>query len=179
MNGRGYARAQARCKVTRDPYGHLEFRHWATLPSDWSWILASFKMTMSAESRLFDGERKAWIVDRDYEERFDVWLVTVFEVGAIDDERDRARSRSSGSGSSHQRQREPPPKADPPRSTLDDAYGILHLRPSAPLPVVEAAYRALAKQTHPDHGGSHEAQKTINAAVALIRDAQARRTGAA
>lgn len=47
----------------------------------------------------------------------------------------------------------PPPRDDPPRwrfSGQDRHYATLHLLPSAPRQVVEAAYRALAKLHHPD-----------------------------
>jgi hypothetical protein len=49
------------------------------------------------------------------------------------------------------------------------AYSMLHLLPSAPPAVVSAAYKALAKELHPDRGGSHARMQAINSAYALIK----------
>jgi len=175
---RAYTRSQARCTVTRDPFGHLEFKHFAPDRAVWASILDRFKATMPPDSRVFDGERKLWVVNHAYEERLEMWLYATFEVDAISDERPRVGRRSSSSSSGRQRH-EPPPKAGQPLSTLSQAYKTLHLADDAPLAVVEASWRVLSKQNHPDAGGTEAGQKAINAAVALIRDAQARRTGAA
>jgi len=43
-------------------------------------------------------------------------------------------------------------------------FDTLHLLPDAPLPVIKAAYGALAKIHHPDCGGSEERMKQINLA---------------
>lgn len=54
-------------------------------------------------------------------------------------------------------------------------YAELHLRPSAPPAVVEAAYKALARDRHPDRlpaherARAHEAMVAINAAYAALR----------
>ncbi len=50
-----------------------------------------------------------------------------------------------------------------------EAYAELYLLPTAPLPVVKAVYRVLAKETHPDHGGSKARMQAINSAYALIK----------
>jgi len=49
------------------------------------------------------------------------------------------------------------------------AAATLYLLPSAPPYVVDAVYRAIAKQHHPDRGGSTEQMQMINAAVELLR----------
>jgi hypothetical protein len=46
---------------------------------------------------------------------------------------------------------------------------MLHLLPSAPLPVIEAAYKALSRQSHPDVGGDGNRQRELNAALACLR----------
>lgn len=43
-----------------------------------------------------------------------------------------------------------------------DPYEVLGVRPDAPMMIIEAAYRVLAKERHPDHGGSAEAMKELN-----------------
>lgn len=45
-----------------------------------------------------------------------------------------------------------------------EAFATLYLLPSAPLPVIKAAYRALANIHHPDHGGNTETMKRLNKA---------------
>lgn len=47
---------------------------------------------------------------------------------------------------------------------VEQAFSVLHLRPTAPPWVVQAVYRVLAKRSHPDAGGSHEAMKALNLA---------------
>jgi len=46
---------------------------------------------------------------------------------------------------------------------------VLHLLPNAPLEVIVAAYRAMAKLVHPDLGGSHEHMKAVNGAYETLR----------
>jgi len=59
------------------------------------------------------------------------------------------------------------------RTALDaaspKAYVALGVLPSAPRAVIEAAYRALAKDAHPDVGGSEVRMRVLNAAIASIR----------
>lgn len=52
-----------------------------------------------------------------------------------------------------------------------DAYRTLYLLPGAPAPLVQAAYRCLAKISHPDHGGSHERMLAINASYERLQEA--------
>lgn len=51
-----------------------------------------------------------------------------------------------------------------------DALAILHLRASAPLPVIDAAWKALVRVHHPDVGGDAELCKMINAARDVVLD---------
>jgi hypothetical protein len=46
----------------------------------------------------------------------------------------------------------------------------LHLAPSAPAGLIDAAYRWWAKQLHPDHGGDGEAMRRVNAAYLVLKD---------
>lgn len=52
---------------------------------------------------------------------------------------------------------------------LSQAYSALHLTKDAPLPVVEAVYRTLAKIHHPDLGGDVERMKEINLAYEKVK----------
>jgi hypothetical protein len=48
--------------------------------------------------------------------------------------------------------------------SLEAAFATLHLLPDAPLEVVRAAYKALARLHHPDYGGSVQRMQSVNAA---------------
>lgn len=50
-----------------------------------------------------------------------------------------------------------------------DDYALLHLRSDAPVFIVEAVWRALAKLHHPDRGGDEETFKRLNAAYQRIK----------
>ena len=57
-------------------------------------------------------------------------------------------------------------RGDPPREA---ALVVLHLRPSAPPELVDAAYRCLARLHHPDAGGDHDAMLRLNQALEVLR----------
>lgn len=52
----------------------------------------------------------------------------------------------------------------PAQVTATDAWGKLFLINGAPIEVIQAVYRVLAKKYHPDHGGDVEKMKTVNTA---------------
>jgi DnaJ-domain-containing protein 1 len=47
-------------------------------------------------------------------------------------------------------------------------HAVLGIRPGASVQEIESAYRRLAMQHHPDHGGSVDRMREINAAYATI-----------
>lgn len=49
-------------------------------------------------------------------------------------------------------------------------WSELHLLPTAPRALVEAAYRVLTRECHPDVGGDHEAMVRLNAAIEALRE---------
>lgn len=51
-----------------------------------------------------------------------------------------------------------------------DPYRTLQVIPEAEPEVIQAAYRALARQHHPDHGGSEEQMALLNEAWAILRE---------
>ncbi len=59
----------------------------------------------------------------------------------------------------------PPPPPPPPNG---GPYAVLGLDPRAPLSVVQAAWRALAKELHPDAGGTKEQFQKLEAAYSQI-----------
>lgn len=58
------------------------------------------------------------------------------------------------------------PAPAPARSPWD----VLGVKPGAPRDVVDAAYRTIAKRTHPDAGGSVEAFREVQAAYDALRE---------
>ena len=52
----------------------------------------------------------------------------------------------------------------------DDPYTVLHLLPTAPMEVVEAAFRQLSKIYHPDAGGNEQLMQKITRAYQSIKD---------
>ncbi len=65
-------------------------------------------------------------------------------------------------------------------SVLDDIYGILEVSPHADQQTIQASYRKLAMQYHPDrnperHAWAEEQMKRINAAYAILSDRARRR----
>ncbi len=63
----------------------------------------------------------------------------------------------------------PPPRKERRVESEHEAYQVLHLLPSAPAPLIKAAYRELAKIKHPDHGGDDEEMKRINSAFDVLK----------
>jgi hypothetical protein len=63
----------------------------------------------------------------------------------------------------------PPPRKPRGVESEHEAYQVLHLLPSAPAPLIKAAYRELAKIKHPDHGGDDEEMKRINSAFDVLK----------
>ncbi len=59
-------------------------------------------------------------------------------------------------------------------SEAPDHYRVLQVDPGADLEVIQAAYRVLARRFHPDHSGSDETMKRLNAAWEVLHDATRR-----
>jgi len=59
-----------------------------------------------------------------------------------------------------------------PATTLGgpDDYAVLHLLPTAPMAIIEAVWRALARLHHPDVGGDEELFKRLSAAYRRIKE---------
>ncbi|MDO8571965.1 MAG: protein kinase [bacterium] len=51
-----------------------------------------------------------------------------------------------------------------------DLYGALEVSPRARKSVIQAAYKAIMKECHPDNGGSESAARTVNMAYDLLSD---------
>lgn len=57
----------------------------------------------------------------------------------------------------------------PTSSKIDECYAALYLIPDAPMDIVNAAWKALAKKHHPDVGGDEETFKRLSDAYSKIK----------
>jgi len=110
---------------------------------------------------------KCWTLPTSRYDELALWVAATFQREAV--------SWPDGPHGQQQRQDAPRPAHTSP---LSQAYAALHLLPSAPPEVVQAAHRVLVKRVHPDAGGTHEAAVALNTAVDLIHQHQTR-SGAA
>lgn len=103
------------------------------------------KAEIPAYARTYDPEEKTWWVAAPYAQLATDLLRTCFPDARIE----RPSSRQAAS--------------EPIRGT-DRAFAVLHLLPSAPPALVDAAFRCLAKLHHPDRGGDVETMRRLNEA---------------
>lgn len=83
-------------------------------------------------------------------------------------ERLRRKAEQEANDPPRQQRQEPPRQHTSHRPTSAD-HELLGVSLNVTLPVLEAAYRALSKQHHPDRGGNPETMKAINLAYARIK----------
>lgn len=62
-----------------------------------------------------------------------------------------------------------PPQPEPIKlpKTFNETLALLKLKYPVTMPDIKRAYRTEALRVHPDHGGSHAAMVTLNAAYEL------------
>ncbi len=105
---------------------------------------------------------KCWVLPRWQRATLRSWLAYMFE-------RDTWSWTGEEEPQEERQQRQEPPRTSP-TSPLTQAYATLHLLPTAPPEVVQAAHRALVKLHHPDAGGDHAHAVAINQAITIIRE---------
>ena len=113
------------------------------------WVISGLKYEIPGNQRQWDPQAKVWYVDI-------VWAVRA--IGILQENFDDVEVI-------HDRGTTPPP---PIRKT-DPSFAALHLLPSAPPELIDAAYRCLSWLNHPDVGGSTSAMQKINAAHDLLK----------
>ena len=133
-------------QATRLPGGGMAF----TFPYDAD-LIEALKTEVPARHRSYDPTTRGWAVTDPRLAEQALALVAWFfpDVAVLDG---------------------PHAPRDPRPIRRDDAaFGELHLAPSAPPEVLDAAYRALARLHHPDLGGSNAAMQRLNAAYDALR----------
>jgi hypothetical protein len=131
--------------VHRHDNGDLDIR----TPYDAAFV-AALKDGVSYDFRSWDAERKVWSVEAPYAE---VALGIVRRFFANVKTTDEGNASSAGGT---------PSGGDP--------YRELHLLPSAPVPLIHAAYRTLARLHHPDAGGDVTTMQRLNAAYDRLKE---------
>jgi len=116
-----------------------------------AYVVDELKRVVPAWLRTYDPDSRTWTVDGRYVHLAYHVLAQVF--GDVDVEGSRTGPADRG--------------GDPREAALV----VLHLRPTAPPELVDAAYKCLARLHHPDAGGSTVAMQVINAAAEQIRSA--------
>lgn len=113
-------------------------------------FVESLKLYISWDSRSWDGQTKLWTVDsymakraiRIVEQFFENVEIIAFQGSA---------NQSTG-------------------QAISEPFRVLHLLPTAPAPVIHAAYKALARLHHPDTGGNTHSMQLINSAYDQLKD---------
>jgi hypothetical protein len=113
-----------------------------------AFVVAEIKRAVPSPLRTYDPATRTWTVAARYVG--DIYHLLDQAFGGVDIE-------GSRTGTSDHRQR-----------AGGDPYRVLHLLPSAPDEVVTVVYRTLARLTHPDVGGDHDAMLALNQAYDAI-----------
>ncbi len=113
-----------------------------------AYVVDALKRVVPSPLRTYDPATRTWTVAARYVG--DIYHILDQAFGGVDVEGSRA-------GRSDHRQR-----------AGGDPYQVLHLLPSAPDEVVTVVYRTLARLTHPDVGGDHDAMLALNQAYDAI-----------
>lgn len=116
-------------------------------------LVTDIKDAVPFRFRAYDSQTKQWTIDAAYADVAIRLLLRHFPNASVPP---RWRFRSPW---------EEPPTPD---RGADD-YRVLHLLPTAPVELIETAYRTLARLHHPDRGGDVLAMQRVNAAYASLK----------
>jgi hypothetical protein len=111
-------------------------------------MLEALKAAIPYRFRDWDPARKVWTIEPAYADLAIEMLLAHFPDAEIPL---RGRTRTT-------------PIAPPP----GNPFAVLHLLPSAPPEVVDAAFRALAKKFHPDKGGDPAVMRQLAEAHTVL-----------
>jgi hypothetical protein len=114
-------------------------------------LVSRLKSEIPAYARTYDPLSKTWTVHASYAARAVALMRASFLVVT-----EYGDDRSAP----------PPPQ---PIRQKDQDFAVLHLLPSAPPALIEAAFRCLSKELHPDRGGQHEAMIQLNETMSALR----------
>ena len=115
---------------------------WTDTPYNADFV-EDLKATLPKLARLWDPDRKCWWVDPEY---IDLALAVIL------------------------RWYDEVITPDQAQLTAESSWDTLYLQPGAPVQVIRAVYRVLAKMNHPDHGGETKAMQEINIAYEQVME---------
>jgi hypothetical protein len=156
---------------------HYYIRWFCADGAAWFEILDDFKYEFAQWERRYDPGTRTWSVPLECRARVRAWADRWFDPDARGFTEDGPAGHADGSRSYSQGRNSYARYGEAGTSTgvVEDAYRVLHLYPTAPPELVQAAHRILIKQVHPDAGGSHEDAVRINAAWERVRSDLERR----
>lgn len=144
-------------------------------------FLAEMKAGIPHYAREYDPDSRHWLIDADQEGELRDILETWFEIVTVVSEaealrREQAARKAAAAGATTNA---PPPRGGTGHGSDECARivrsvwreeAVLYLLPGAPKAVVDAAYRAVARLTHPDVNGSdkHADMVKVNLAYEAI-----------
>jgi hypothetical protein len=139
--------------VTTTPEGYvLKFK--GMTKETFTPAIETLKRTVSPHLREYEPDTKQWFISDLARTQLDRWLGHLYVSYGVESE----WIAPDDAGDARERPRKPhtPAKAD--------AYAALCLTPEAPAELVKSAFKIMARVSHPDLGGSHEAMLKVNAA---------------
>ena len=139
---------------------------------EFAYALVEFKRYLPEALRLYRSESRYWHVERRGRRYLLAWMEDMRQefcanVEWLEDDGEPGSNTENRSTANEQ-----------PQDPLARVYATLHLLPSAPIELVKAAPRVLAKKAHPDAGGNVETMERINTAVDLIETVHRQREAA-
>lgn len=164
------------------PYLHVHsdgqryhIKWWCEETGDWRMILHDFKYAFERGERRFDPATRTWSLPLYTRARVRQWADRWFSPDEREFTEDEPAGHGYGSRSYSGSHSSYGQYGETSTSAVADAYRVLHLYPSAPPELAQAAHRILIKQVHPDRGGSHDEAVRLNAAWELVRTELERR----
>jgi hypothetical protein len=162
----------ARVRITEGYDGRLYVKWWIDDSALFRRVKEDFKDRFSRDvGRDYDDTTKTWSVPKAYYTRLCSWLDRWFDSDEQDWGEDEPAGRGYGRTYSDTRSSyERYGKGQASTSAIEAAFATLHLLPSAPPELVQAAHRTLVKIHHPDvAGGDGHRMVQINLALERIR----------
>ena len=108
-------------------------------------FVEDLKRTLRFPDRKWDADDKIWIIALRHEQT----IITLCRKHYGDVQIVRPKRASAST------------QSRPASTAVQTPYDVLHVKPTAPVEVIGAAYRALARKYHPDISGSPDAHQRM------------------
>jgi len=121
-------------------------------------IWSSWALRQEPKKRRYDSELKLWYFHRSLKREIESRFIYASWAVRYESPFDRAQGKPHQQDPSFRS-----PGVSIP-SVSDDFYSVLYVNQDAPKEVIKAAYTALMRKHHPDHGGDEETAKKLTEA---------------